>query len=452
MKQPDVSRVGLAQKVLHYLAKRWFVKLVIALCVAVIVSLSAYRSSARLTASVYLALNYENAEEGLYPNSTRFNMYDVISEEIAQVALDRAGLTGTMTARQLVERLSIEPRYTRSTMDKYVGSEYTVTLSLKKPAGNTDASELLMLLCGAYYEEFVNLFARNDVIRDFAFTDAGGYDYHEIAYLINTRVSHLTDYLSRRKTANGTFRSATTGETFSSLIKRVENFKSVLYTRYRSYIIEYGITKDYDTYVAEMNYRQSLLQNEYDRAHTGYSLRLSAIEMYDPRQTAVVMIPTYDDSKNFYMSRTRVGMDYIAEEARASQELANSIRLDILGNELKLALLKKTYEDAAEAASAAAKADTMIANMIDELSGIVSDVLLTDGDYIHYTLSRALSFHPRAAAASEQFSVKQSAIAFVAAFLVLSLFQQVVDSLYVQHTVRRRVVDVSADAGEGEKP
>ncbi len=449
MKQPEENRVGLTHRVLHYLAKRWPVKCVIALCAAAVLSLSTYQASSRLSAAAYMALNYENAEQGLYPNSTRFNMYDVISEDIAQTVIDRAGLNGQMTANQLLDCLSIAPRYTRATLERYIGSEYTIRLNLKKPAGNTTANELIMLLCEAYYESFVNRFAVNDVINDFALGDTRGYDYHDIAYLFSTRISHLSDYLSRRQNANGVFRSARTGETFSSLIKRIENFDSVLYVRYRSYIIESGITKDYDTYVAEMNYRQSLLRDEYDRAHTAYSLRMAAIGMYDPRQTAVVMIPTYDASNNFYMSKTRVGMDYIAEEARSSEEYANTIRQSILGNELKLSLLEKTYEDAADAVRVAEKADQMIADMTRELSEIINDVLMTDDDYVRYTLSEALSFHPRYSATIEEYGVKRSAVVFALLFVALSVFQQVIDEAYLRYAVKRRVVDVSEQDKEG---
>ena len=52
-----------------------------------------------------------------------------------------------------------------------------------KPLTSTTANELIMLLCEAYYESFVNRFAVNDVIADFALIDPEGYDYHEIASL-----------------------------------------------------------------------------------------------------------------------------------------------------------------------------------------------------------------------------------------------------------------------------
>ena len=47
--------------------------------------------------------------------------------------------------------------------------------------------------------------------------------------------------------------------------------------------------------------------------------------MYDAFMTSFVLIPTYDVDDEFYMSRTKVGVDYFAEEAK--EELASATKL-----------------------------------------------------------------------------------------------------------------------------
>ena len=60
-----------------------------------------------------------------------------------------------------------------------------------------------------------------------------------------------------------------------------------------------------------------------------YDVRLEAIEMYNAFMTRFVLIPTYDTDKEFYMSRTKVGVDYFAAEAK--EHLASAAQLGKLG-------------------------------------------------------------------------------------------------------------------------
>ena len=54
-------------------------------------------------------------------------------------------------------------------------------------------------------------------------------------------------------------------------------------------------------------------------------MRIEAIDMYDAFMTRFVLIPTYDTEQEFYMSRTKVGVDYFAEEAKELLEEATEL-------------------------------------------------------------------------------------------------------------------------------
>lgn len=434
-------------KILHYIKRKWICKFIIAASLAAIVSMYSFSYQTTSYAVTFLSLNYENAAKGLYPNNTRFNMYDVISEDLVEKVIDRAGIAGEISVWELLDSLSIAPRFTRSTAEQYIGTEFTLVLRLEQPLKHVSAENILMLLCEAYYEDFTNRFAVNSFIEDFAMGDTEDYDYNEISQLITTRVSHVRDYITRRRHENGSFRSQITNETFASLGKRLDNFTSVLYDRYTSYIVETGVTKDYDRYVTETNYRNSLLIDNYDRLFLQHTMRLAAIDIYDPEQTAVAMIPTYDTSHEFYMSKTRIGMDYIATDSNRYLNEANEVKLQILANNLKLERLAEAITKGAANPAVRAKADEMIFNMNKELDEIIDILLYTDSDYINYSLSKALAFHPRGKSTTELYDIKTALFVFVLVFIAFSTLQQVLDNYYKKRAARLAIVNVQKQEG-----
>ena len=55
--------------------------------------------------------------------------------------------------------------------------------------------------------------------------------------------------------------------------------------------------------------------------------------MYDEQMARIVLVPTTDEEEEFYMSRTKIGADYFADEADSALETASSIQEDIMHNE-----------------------------------------------------------------------------------------------------------------------
>ncbi len=60
------------------------------------------------TATVTMSLNYTQASDGLTPNSTRFNMYELKTEPVLQRVISYAGLEGLVTTDTLAECISVE--------------------------------------------------------------------------------------------------------------------------------------------------------------------------------------------------------------------------------------------------------------------------------------------------------------------------------------------------------
>ncbi len=413
-----MTRVGAILKcVFRHSLFKCAVSFALALCVA----LSSGGEFGRLEAATHMSLNYENAAKGLYPNSTRFNMYDVISEDIARKVVDRMGLSDYISAYGLVSRLSVAPRYTRRASERYIGTEFTISLSLSKRIGNASAEDILKMVCLTYFEDFAGRFADNAALEGFSVSGLNDLDYDEIARVFETRSSQLGNYIDRRRIENGVFRSENTSETFASLQKRLENFTNVTCDKYKSFITEMGLTRDYDSRVAELNYHKKLLEREYLKNYAQYELRLEAVALYDVDQTAIAMIPTYGANNEFYMSKTAIGMDYMASDARNYLSAAADMRGDIQLEELNLERLITARES--DVTDSVNHAESMIGLMEQEFNSIITDTIKTDDDYIDYTLSKALSFHPRGVAFTEEYSVKKALPAFALAYALITLLE-----------------------------
>ena len=58
--------------------------------------------------TVTMTLNYEQASDGLTPNATRFNMYEIKTEPVLQALARYAGLAGRVSTDDLAECIQVE--------------------------------------------------------------------------------------------------------------------------------------------------------------------------------------------------------------------------------------------------------------------------------------------------------------------------------------------------------
>ena len=86
--------------------------------------------------------------------------------------------------------------------------------------------------------------------------------------------------------------------------------------RYEAFALENGLSRDRTTYQSRMQYANRLLETSQRKEMAAHDVRIEAINMYDAFMTSFVLIPTYDVDDEFYMSRTKVGVDYFADEAK----------------------------------------------------------------------------------------------------------------------------------------
>ncbi len=314
-----------------------------------------------------MVFNYEEAARGQNPNVTRFNESNILSDHILEQVIRRGDLK--VTTEQLSELLTIstpldaEKLDVTQESDLKISTEYRIHCSEKVSLYHTSPKVVLNLLADVYWEDFVHNYAENDSILDLSFQELDGMEYLDVKNYLEMQAKKLRNYLPGYSAESSSFRAPESGETFASLSQKIDNFIEIELERYEALVLENGLSRERDTYRSRMEYANRVLETERRKDMAAHDVRIEAIEMYNAFMTRFVLIPTYDTNREFYMSRTKVGVDYFAAEAK--EHLASAAEL---GEEMEHNTYASQQIGGASAASAAwVQADQRIGELKEEL-------------------------------------------------------------------------------------
>ena len=270
------------------------------------------------TAGTVLSLDYEEASQGLAPNGTRFNIYEIRSREVMERLIECAGLEGKITPEELSECISVKATHDKNISGSvnYISTSFDVKFTGKGAVRDRNAEEMLSLLCKTYREFFVEHYGFNHSILSFDVDDLKFNDeYLMTVDLLELKCGQLEKYVQLRNRESKNYRDPETGITFSALEQRAKNFYDYDIAKMRSYIIENGIVNDRYGLNTMLNYKIRMDRLMYNKLIAAYDEDNEGIRLYDTAMSAIVMIPTQDQAMQYYMSRTKTGMDNMALHA-----------------------------------------------------------------------------------------------------------------------------------------
>ena len=370
--------------------KRWVFFVAAFLIVSVALCGFFYARSQR-TAGTVLSLDYEEASKGLTPGRTRFNIFEIRSGEVMERLIGYAGLEGKITPEELSECVSVQATHDKSISGSvnYISTSFVVRFKNNGAIAGRTAEDMLSLLCKAYREYFVEHYGYNHSILSFDIDDLKFNDeYLMTADLLELKCSQLEKYVQLRRRESKNYRDPETGITFSALEQRVNNLFAYDLARLRSYIIENGIANDRAGLDGMLNYKIRMDRLMYNKMMAAYDEDNKGILMYDAAMSAVVMIPTQDQTMNYYMSRTKTGMDNMALHADA-QLTGAAERLEQI--EYNTYLTEKLKANVAGRLKTE-KADEMIREIRATLDKLAADIRAVDSAYTSTKARNYISF------------------------------------------------------------
>lgn len=406
------------RNILFVLTKRYVSLIVVGVLVFSIFSLGSLISSSS-TASTILTLNYEQSAKGLNPNGSRFNIAEIRSEEVLKQAIEYAGLSGKMKPHDLEKCIIISETKTRKVNDAnnkdefYIATSYDVKIEKPTAIFSISARNLLDFVCKAYKEYFFANYTNNDAIIKGDYTKVDSLEYKEIGSYFKLRQGQLDGYLKIRQNEQKGF-IASNGETFTSLRKHISNLAEYQVDNFNSYVWENGVVKDAEQYKATLNFQNVRYGQEYTIDTNEYDIRNLTIDEFRDSMAVSVLIPTTNNYREFYMGRTKTGLDYLATAGNEFLTKAKTVRDLMNQNSDRLSKLGKGTSSSKD------KANNMIEICVTEFKRIEELIAQVDSEYTNQKTKNYMAFDDLSTSFISRLNLST---AFAAAFIaVLALF------------------------------
>lgn len=304
-----------------------------------------YGGALSSTASIIITLNYDNASKGQNANGTRYNMSEIICDEVIERAIEKGALQN-VSVNDLASCLYVMPTVQGSAADEsmyHVTTEFLLTYLSSARTSHLDAENVVRLVADAYKEFYIENYADNfdslnitiDAEEDFADTD-----YLDTAEWLKIQASVVGRYMEELAYENPSFLSDE-GETFSSIASKVSNVSSVLIEdNLKAYLLQNGMSKDRDAYIGRLKYDNRLSDFAMQKADASFEIRNEAVKKYSEEMARIVLVPTWDEEGEYYMGRTKIGIDTLSMEAEGYSNSSAGYSKEIATNESVMQALR----------------------------------------------------------------------------------------------------------------
>ncbi len=344
--------------------------------------------------TVILSLNYQEASKGQNPNLTRYNVFELKSDEVMERVIEYAGLQDDVTPAELADHIEIAENDSGKTIDPldmntyYISTSYTVTYTKDRNIKNISTDDMVELICKAYNDMFHEEYVGTKSVLQYDLGDIEGMEYIEIARLFTKKSDQMLRYIQQRIEQNATYRSDVTGQSFQTIRRMIQNVQSYSIKKYYAFVLESGMARNKDHYTRTLTYKNEMLNIKYRKFMIDYNVRKQGVENYDSAMIGTVMVPSVNEKREYYMSRTNIGTDYLTRDADFSLSQGSAVERNIIENSdimSKVSVSSPVDEDYA-------KAEELIKSVDNELKEVALLADTTDKEYIKHTTKDYLTF------------------------------------------------------------
>ncbi len=351
---------------------------------------------------ITLTLNYANGRNGLMPSGARFNILEIKSNEVIKGALSRLG-DSSLSVEAVKSRIRINAKMPSTAIDtvesavagskdySYCPSEFMIYYSQENKFAKNRTDEFLKALAESYKDYFYKNHALRNVVLEFSIDeDFDKYDYNEQYQVISDKIASMLSYLNQRQLENDSFNAKSTGYSFGNLISLLGNVNSVDLEKLNAYIVQNGISKDNKLLVNKQQYSIDRKMLQYNMLYQGSQISKDAMEEYDEHLASVAFIPTVDDQNEFYMARTKTGIDDLATQSYNSGLSAVEKKKVIDKHKYMIVQFGKVKNASRKQSESVEK---MISSICRDLNKISKLAVMTDNEYIKEKYNNYITFY-----------------------------------------------------------
>lgn len=290
--------------------------------------------------SIIITINSASISKGQNSDGTAFDIYQILNDKVLEAAAEKLG--GTITAAELKEHLSLSDALMTETnkqlkqsildgedQNTYFPAAYRVTyenvtdasgigqqiLGLFRVSSANRKDQILNAVAQSYQEYYEASYLTYDKMFLIDWDRMDTMDYYNRAEAVRTEAMRILRFLQDKANENPTAGSASAKLTYSDLENDLWRLISVDIENHRAYIIQNSITTSRKNLLRQFRYMEEIYKEEKERKTEEYLILDDAVDMYDSTTTKVVFIPALDQDDSFYMNRTKVGLDYLVEQA-----------------------------------------------------------------------------------------------------------------------------------------
>ena len=337
-----------------------------------------------------VALNYSEASQAQNTNGTRFNMTEIICDEVIERAI-RLGAFEDVTVEELKECLSVYPYLQGDVNDKsnyHISTEFIVEYCASKHTAHLNSENVITLITSAYKEYYIEKYTDN-----FSLTgQADKPDYSEMEYMdvvayLNKEATSVLNYLYGMAEKAPSFVTSS-NTSFHSIAGKVYQFKeSQIEQNLRSLILQHGIVRDKENYIERLTYQNTNTEFTKQKNEASFEVCNETIDMYSAEMTRVVLVPTRDEDGKYYMGRTKVGIDDVSVMATNFSNMIAENEKELMNN----ALVLQRIEAASGISPYTDQADNLILAIDKSLNALTVEAITAGREYSDYKMNQCIA-------------------------------------------------------------
>ena len=345
---------------------------------------------AKHSVTAIVALNYSEASQAQNSNGTRYNMAEIICDEVVEKAIEMGALEN-VTVKQLKNCLCVYPYIQGDVNDKsnyHISTEFIVEYHASKHTDHLDAENVITLITSAYKDYYIEKYTDN-----FSLTgkedkpDYSTMEYMDIVTYFNKETTAVLNYLYGLAEKGPSFVTKN-NTTFHAIAQKVHQFKETqIDQNLKSLVLQHGIVRDKDSYIERLSYQNKNTDFDRQKNKVSFDICNQAIDMYSEEMTRVVLVPTWDEGGKYYMGRTKVGIDELSVMATTFSNNVASNEKEIMDNNLVIGKM----QSASGNTSANAEADALIATIDKSIDDFTNEAITAGREYSNYRMNQCIA-------------------------------------------------------------
>ncbi len=347
-----------------------------------------YHIDLKKSVNAVISLNYSEASQALNSNGTRYNMTEIIGDEVIERAINKGALEN-VSVKQLKDCLSVYPYVQGGVGDEskyHISTEFAVEYHASKNTSHLDSENVINLVTTAYKEYYIEKYTDNFSL-DAQKPDFGKTEYSDAVAYLEKEAGAVLNYLYGMAEKDPSF-VTDNGSTFNSIAGKVYNFKEIqINQNLKSFILQNGIARDKVGYIDRLTYQNNDLEYDRKKSEASYEVCRLSIDMYGEEMISVVLVPTWDSSGKYYMGRTKVGVDELSVLAAGYSSDVAAVGKEIMENEAEI----DKITSAKQSAKLYESADLLIDSAYNSIKDFEKEAIIAGREYSRYKMNQCVA-------------------------------------------------------------